>query len=383
MMNHILISGAGMAGLALARALKKQNIAYTLIEKNKALSTQGTGIALPANAVRALRHMGLSHTLSDMHQVKKVIYARANGRVLSEASLLEKPLGMDKFVALERKKLLHILADGLSDEIIFDTSIKHVTQTNTGVQVEFSNPVFDGEYTAVIGADGLFSTVRERGFDARDLVDLGVTHWRWITEYPTQGVEPTYMLGRRNVFLAYPMGRNHMYCYAHQVDKHQHYADANDAQTNLSHLFSGYAGIAGSLLNQLPPARAIYTGRLRSVPAPLFSDGRLALIGDAGNACSPMLQQGAASAFEDAIVLAQCLSKLPVKEALLRYEAIRKARVDWIVKTSDDAIKSFVRGGSKWSEMLRNLVIRQKGPLNVLGWRQLLLHSPLEEEILQ
>ncbi|MDF1646086.1 MAG: FAD-dependent monooxygenase [Legionellaceae bacterium] len=377
-MHKILISGAGIAGLCLARQLKKQGIAYTLIEKKSILDTIGAGIALPANAVRALRYMGLSESLNQMHQVKQVIYARPNGRVISQTSLLNTPLNVDKFVALQRNKLLSILAKDLKEDIYFDTSIIDMQQMDSGVNVICSNAALNGHYDAVIGADGLYSNVRDLGFEAINLVDLGVTNWRWTFEYSTRNMQPTYMLGMKNVFLAYPIGRNRVYCYLHQADSKNQYGKPDEARANISTLFKNYQGIAEPLLSALPDNKSIYVGRLRSVPKPLFTQGDLALIGDAGNACSPMLQQGAACAFEDAIVLSELMTCFSVRDAFKHYHALRHQRVNWIVKTSDDGIKSFAKVNSKWALMARNMWIKRKGPLNVLGWKYLLSSCPLE-----
>lgn len=377
-MNNILISGAGIAGLCFARQLKKYGIAYTIIEQKSTLDAAGMGIALPANAVRALRYMGFSEFVDNMHQVNEIIYSRANGRVISRASLLKEPLSLDKFVALDRAELLHILKQDVEDDIHFNVTITDIKQNDVGVDVIFSNPAFNGHYQAVIGADGIYSAVRDLGFGQSDLVDLGVTNWRWVCEYPTEHVQPIYTLGMKNMFLAYPIGPNRIYCYAHQSDVATHYHHADEAHVNLRNLFAKYKGIAEPLLKILPENNHIYTGRLRSVPVPIFSNGDLALIGDAGNACSPMLQQGAACAFEDAIVLSELLANCSVREALENYRVQRQQRVNWIVKTSDDSIRSFVKMNSRLSVMARNLFIKRKGPLNVLGWKYLLASCPLD-----
>lgn len=73
-MNDILISGAGIAGLCLARQLKRHGIAYTMIEKKSQLDAVGAGIALPANAVRALRHIGLAEFVDTLHQVNRIMH---------------------------------------------------------------------------------------------------------------------------------------------------------------------------------------------------------------------------------------------------------------------------------------------------------------------
>lgn len=377
-MSNVLISGAAIAGLCLAKQLKKRGIAYTIIEKKSGFDAVGAGIALPANAVRALRYMGMSTQVDALHQVKHIIYSQANGRVLSQASLLDAPLHYDKFVALDRGELIRILQQDVKDDIHFNVTIIDLKQKNSGVDVTFSNPELNGHYEAVIGADGIYSTVRGLGFGLSKLVDLGVTNWRWMCDYPARDLQPTYMLGRGNMFLAYPVGPNRIYCYAHQSDATGYYQNPDEAHKHLKQLFKNYKGIAAPLLKLLPDNKHIYSGRLRSVPEPLFSRHDIALIGDASNACSPMLQQGAACAFEDAIVLSELLAHFPVRDALTHYQTQRFSRVHWIVTTSDQSIKSFTKMNSRLSVMKRNLFIKHKGPLNVLGWKHLLSTCPLD-----
>ena len=155
--KKILISGAGIAGLGLARQLKKLNIPFKIIEKRTHLSTDGAGIALPANAVKALRYMGLGSNIDQhAHQVNKIIYTDSTGIILSEASLLDEPLNTDRFVALHRHKFHDILRAGIDGAVHFGTTINQITRTENGVLVKFNNPdLSQEEFSAVIGADGI------------------------------------------------------------------------------------------------------------------------------------------------------------------------------------------------------------------------------------
>ena len=58
------------------------------------------------------------------------------------------------------------------------------------------------------------------------------------------------------------------------------------------------------------------------------------MIGDAAHAPSPTSGQGASLAIEDGVVLAKCLRDLPATEALARFEALRRPRVERIVKAA-------------------------------------------------
>jgi 2-polyprenyl-6-methoxyphenol hydroxylase-like FAD-dependent oxidoreductase len=68
---------------------------------------------------------------------------------------------------------------------------------------------------------------------------------------------------------------------------------------------------------------------LEREPLPRWSDGKVVLLGDAAHPMTPYMAQGAATAIEDAAVLARCLDEVAgedVEAAVRRYEAHRKPR---------------------------------------------------------
>jgi FAD-dependent urate hydroxylase len=64
MKHRILIVGAGLAGLALARALGQAGLTPELIEREAGWDIAGTGMYLPANGVRALPALGLEDAVT-------------------------------------------------------------------------------------------------------------------------------------------------------------------------------------------------------------------------------------------------------------------------------------------------------------------------------
>ncbi len=381
--KKILISGAGIAGLTMARQCKKLGLPFKLIEKKPQLITTGAGIALPANAMRALRYLELGHSIDQQaFQVKEIIYTEPCGNTLSRASLLTKPLNQDKFVALSRSKLHKILCDKLEDNINFNTSIKSLTPTAHGVNISFDNPEMPEEqFSAVIGADGIHSRVRELTFNSAPLTDHGVTNWRWMCDFPTENLQPTYMLGTQDAFMVYPCGINKVYCYAHAFDPDGKRFKQGDHQQNIRAVIGYYQHIAQDILDRLPESKDIIVGRLQSVSQALFAKDSTALIGDASSACSPMLQQGAACAFEDVFTLSRLLRKHPIQEAFIYYQALREERVKWIIKSSDTPLKSIVNIPTPEQLDARNQMIKKNGPLNVSGWKILLSQDPIQEAL--
>ena len=112
--RKILISGAGIAGLALARRFDSMGISYTLIEKKDSNNQSTAGITLPFNAIQALKLLHLDQSvLACAHQVNEIIYCKPSGNILAKASLLEPPLNQAPFIALERAQLHQILRQDL------------------------------------------------------------------------------------------------------------------------------------------------------------------------------------------------------------------------------------------------------------------------------
>jgi salicylate hydroxylase len=77
-----------------------------------------------------------------------------------------------------------------------------------------------------------------------------------------------------------------------------------------------------------------------------WTDGRLALLGDAAHAMAPFLAQGAAMAIEDAAVLAGSLrGTTDIPAALRVYENARKARVAHVAEAANKAGAQYHYGG--------------------------------------
>jgi len=86
---------------------------------------------------------------------------------------------------------------------------------------------------------------------------------------------------------------------------------------------------------------------LEREPLPRWSEGRVVLLGDACHPMTPYMAQGAATAMEDAAVLARCLVEAEgddVKDAFTRYEAHRKPRTSRIQAIS--SANTWMKGGN-------------------------------------
>ena len=130
------------------------------------------------------------------------------------------------------------------------------------------------------------------------------------------------------------------------VDAHQTYwfctenappdgRDGDDPHAELRERFADFAAPVDELV-EATPAEAILRNDIVDIePLPRWSEGRVALLGDAAHAMTPNMGQGACQAIEDAVVLAHCLSAhASVAAALADYEARRKPRARRFVTRS-------------------------------------------------
>ncbi|MDK4716898.1 FAD-dependent monooxygenase [Rhizobium sp. CNPSo 4039] len=115
---------------------------------------------------------------------------------------------------------------------------------------------------------------------------------------------------------------------------------------------------------------------------PVWSSGRVVLLGDAAHAIGPHAGQGASMAIEDAVVLSSCLADtLDYGTAFARYETLRRPRIARVVKlTRQNASRK--RKNSRLNLFLRDLLLPLLIPLSVRASRRLFAYrvdlDPLE-----
>ena len=158
---RILVVGAGLAGLALARALGRAGFAPELIEREAGWEAAGTGMYLPANGVRALGALGLGEAVAA--RAASITHQRLldhHGRLLAEIDLDGLWGDVGACLALPRADLHQVLRDGVA--VRMGRTIASLEHLDGPVEVTFDDGRQDS-YDLVVGADGLHSTVPAAG----------------------------------------------------------------------------------------------------------------------------------------------------------------------------------------------------------------------------
>lgn len=331
---RILIVGAGIAGLALARALEMRGIIADIVERRDVVQAPGAGLYMPGNATRAVEQLGLLDELRDSAvEIKRQLFLDAQGKRLFHVDVDEVWHPAGACLSTRRVNLQNILQRSLQD-----TRISHgrrliaIDQTPAATcEVTFD----DGPratYDLVVGADGVNSTVRSLVMADKSPDYAGFVCWRFITRNDAGISGWTAMLGGDRTLLAIPVSRQDVYVYADLIAQDGR-APADFNRTGLQSLFKDFNGPVVPLLAAMEARTDIHFGRIEEVRLDRWVTGHVVLLGDAAHASSPSMAEGAGMALEDALVLAEEIEAAPhIHVALQRFQARRQQRVNWVQK---------------------------------------------------
>jgi len=339
----IIIAGAGIGGLTAALALTRAGFRAVILEQAARLEEAGAGIQLSPNATHVLFGLGLAERL------RPLVVAPEAVRIVNGAGghdVVRLPLGQTAqsrygapYWVIHRADLQAVLAAAISESpdvtLRLGTRVADFAIHQHGVTVAARDAqgARDEQGVALIGADGLWSTLRtrfgDRGgprFGRRTAFRAVVAASHVLEEFraPVTGL----WLGRDAHLVHYPVrgGREVNIVAIVRDSWHQAGWSAPASANELAPHFAGFAAVARALI--AIPDRwqkwALFdrpSGRPRQ-------QGPVTLLGDAAHPMLPFLAQGGAMAIEDAAVLAHALEHdEDIARALRAYEQARRHRV--------------------------------------------------------
>jgi salicylate hydroxylase len=380
---HALIAGAGVGGLTAAIALARRGWRVTLLERRDGQEEIGAGLQLSPNASAILGDLGLLPALIDSGLTPDAVRIR---RARDGAELARLPLADAEarwgapYLAVHRADLIAALRGAALAEanVSFhpQTALAGFDQTPSGVQAAGLRGPMRLSFSAdcLIGADGVRSFVRARDAALRgrpDDLPKRAHYVAWRTLVPAASVaadmrqpESSLWLGPGAHLVHYPLRGGSLINVVAVVDAKQQLDDKADLWSQAG----DPAWIAARFARWVPQIRALIAAAtdwriwplVERAARPSWSNGRIALLGDAAHAMLPFLAQGAAQAIEDAAALAATLAPdADVVGGLAAYSAARAARAARVQSESRRQARRYHLGAP--ASLVRDMVLRGLG----------------------
>ncbi len=351
--SRALVVGGGFSGMAAAIEMSKRGVQVDLVEIDAGWRSYGAGISLGGATLRAFGVLGiLDEFLRHGYAADGVDLHAAAGMHLAQLPT-PRLAGPDVpgGAAIMRPVLARIMADATRRagvNVRLGCSFTGVEQDAGGVDVSLS----DGSgqrYDVVVGADGLYSTLRAQLFPAAPAPRYsGQGVWRAVLPRPAELVRPAMWMGPKVKTGLNPVSQDEMYLFVTEDREEQCHIPAELQPQMLRDLLAPFpAPLMQQIRAQIGAQSQVIYRPLESMllPQPWFN-GRVVLIGDAVHATTPHLASGACIGIEDGLVLADELGRAAsVGEALERFQARRFERCRMVVQNSGRLGEIEIAGG--------------------------------------
>ena len=366
--KNILISGAGIAGTTLAFWLKKYGFNPTIVEIALKLREGGYAIDFMGAGYDVALKMGIADELKKVDiDFSKLKLVDKNDQEKGSMNYEKvKNLMNGRAMTLLRSDLAKTIYNSLNNEveIIFDDTIQQIEQNTGEVKVSFKNGN-KRNFDLVIGADGLHSKVRNLVFGDENQFE------KYLGYYTSSYTINNFSIGN-NAFsmynypykqvAIYSNSRNQttaffIFSSAEQLTYSQR--DIEKQKQIMRQEFENGGWKCHQLLSALDTTTDFYFDSVSQIEMDKWSNGRVALVGDAGYCPSLLSGKGSTLAMVGAYILAGELKEANgnYQQAFEEYEKHFKSFMEKKQKSAQSFAKSFVPKSS-FGIWLRNLVFK-------------------------
>ena len=349
------IVGAGIGGLAAALALRRAGLRVRVFEQAGRFTRVGAGLQMAPNVTKALRPLGLLDPLTRLacKPVAWRSYDASSGRLS-----LELPLG-DQIAERYGAPYLHVHRADLQDLLLAAAGQAQMGMRAVGLDAERDRVrlTFDdgtqARFDAVIGADGVHSTVREIIAGPERPRFSGMVAYRGLvpaSDLTGLRIEPVSAKwwGDDRHLVHYFVSAGRELNFVAPVPSSGWGEESWTSPGRVADLLADFGAFPQQVREVIARTRTLMRSALYDrEPLPRWTYGRISMLGDACHPMLPFMAQGAGAAIEDAIVLSRCLRDADpdgLPEALARYEEARRSRASALQAGSRG--NAFLRGRS-------------------------------------
>ncbi|MER7780228.1 FAD-dependent monooxygenase [Streptomyces sp. NPDC096191] len=326
----VLICGASIAGPALAFWLNRHGFEVTVVEKAGTLRSGGYPIDVRGTALDVVERMGILPQLRDAHiDLRRLTFRDGDGGEVASLhphAVTGGVAGRD--LEIRRGDLTDALYMAVRDDVefLFDDSVDTLDQTGHGADVTFrggGSRTFD----LVFGADGMHSRTREMLFGPEERFHRYLGYC-----FAVFTMRNTFGLSHETVMWNTPGRAAALYAVGDDDEVHAFLNFARpeppvdafgspDAQRDLlAEVFADAGWEVPGILTALHDADDVFFDAVGQIRMPRWSNGRVALLGDAAYAPSFLTGQGTSLALVGAYMLAGSLADRDHAAGFAAYE---------------------------------------------------------------
>lgn len=311
---RIAISGAGVAGAALAHWLERSGHTPTLIEQAPQFRTGGYMIDFWGVGYQVAKRMGIEGPVRAAgYEMERLRSVGPRGEVKADVDVdaFRRLLGAD-FTSLPRGDLAAAIYASIEDrvETVFGDSIATIDERDDVVRLGFERGAAR-DFDLVIGADGLHSNVRRLVFGPEEQFEryLGCK----VAACVVDGYRPRDELA----YVTYAAPGRQLARFALRGDRttflfifRDEHGDAGiPPKAQLRNVFGGGGWEADEMLAALDGVDDLYFDVVSQIHMSRWSRGRVLLVGDAAGCISLLGGEGTGLAITEAYVLAGELAR--------------------------------------------------------------------------
>jgi salicylate hydroxylase len=346
----IIIIGAGIGGLSLALGLQRAGMRVIVCETAPQLGEVGAGLTVSPNATHALEFLGLGEAmarLGDKPESGAGLHYKTGETLYftQRDGSFKDHYGAD-YYQIHRADMHNALADAVRrndpSAIRLNHTFVSLDQSDAGVVARFTN----GEAVTgdgLVGCDGLRSVVRAALFGAETPRFTGQVAFRGLVdaEPVRHCIVPTpsaVYMGPSRIFTRYFLRKRTLVNFVGIAKTDAWKEEGWSIPATIEEMTREYAGWHEhvlTIIKSTPAGRLFKWALFDRDPLPMWSKGRVTLMGDAAHPMLPFLGMGAAMALEDAAVLARCFAAGETfTEVFRRYELARRQRTTDVLLSS-------------------------------------------------